>query len=427
MVTVFAVVPVVSLNAAEVPATTTNFVSLDELVNEVLANNPESNFYQAEIAAAKGGRKTAGAWANPELNAEVGQKRAKDSAGALLGEGAAWSVSVNQTFEFPGRLSLRKSIANRDIELAELGFAQFKSTLAARVRMLGYDIFIAQEEQTAAREVADRFQALTDVLVQRDPAGITPVLETRIIEANAITLQRHAGDSAIKARTALMELNQLRGQPADLTVHINGAQFSFQALPAVENMLDLARTNAFELRIRQSELERQGFQVALAKNERFPGVTVGPFISEERAGDRERTIGLGISLPLPLWNRNAGNIETAKARESQAQTSWLLARRDVERRITENALVLDLKLKDMDRWRTDSSQPFREAAELADRHYRLGAVPISTYVELQKQYLEATEAILETKREALAAAQTLELLTGMNLIATPTITKPTHE
>jgi cobalt-zinc-cadmium efflux system outer membrane protein len=42
-------------------------------------------------------------------------------------------------------------------------------------------------------------------------------------------------------------------------------------------------------------------------------------------------------------------------------------------------------------------------------------VPISTYVELQKQYLEAVEGLLDTKREALEAAAQLELLTGVPL------------
>ena len=45
--------------------------------------------------------------------------------------------------------------------------------------------------------------------------------------------------------------------------------------------------------------------------------------------------------------------------------------------------------------------------------FRSGAVPISTYVELQKQYLEAVESLLDTKKEALDAAQNLELLTGL--------------
>ena len=59
------------------------------------------------------------------------------------------------------------------------------------------------------------------------------------------------------------------------------------------------------------------------------------------------------------------------------------------------------------------------AAELADRHYRLGAVPIATYVELQKQYLEAVEALLDTKREALEAGQEIQRVTLLTLAKDP--------
>ena len=425
LVAACAVTAVIPLKAADAMSVATNQVLLDDLVHEALEKNPELNFYRAEIDAARGGRRSAGAWANPEVSAEIGQKRVKNSAGALLGDGTAWAVSVNQTFEYPGRLSLRKAIANRDIQLAELGFSQFKLALAARVRTLGYNIFIAQEKLAASREVADRFQSLTEVLVQRDPAGVTPVLEARIIEASTITLQRQASEASIAAQSAALELNQLRGQPAGAAVRVGGAQLNFQPAPALETLLDTARTNAFELRIRQTELEQQGFKVSLAKNERFSGVTVGPFISQAKAADTERIIGLGVSMPLPLWNRNSGNIENAKAREQQAQISLFVTQREVERRVMESALALQVKLDEMSKWRADSVQKFREAAELADRHYRLGAVPISTYVELQKQYLEAIDAMLETKKESLAAAQTLEQLTGTSPLVSVTTKEET--
>ena len=122
-------------------------------------------------------------------------------------------------------------------------------------------------------------------------------------------------------------------------------------------------------------------------------------------------------MPLPLWNRNEGNIETAMARQKQAETSMYVTQRTIERQVVEKALTYQTKLTEMAKWRPESVAEFRKAAELADRHYRLGAVPIATYVELQKQYLEAVEALLETRREALEAAQQLELLTGLNINA----------
>ncbi len=174
------------------------------------------------------------------------------------------------------------------------------------------------------------------------------------------------------------------------------------------------------MRMRQAELEQQGFKVELSKKDAYPSFTVGPYFSQERAGDRERQVGIGISMPLPLWNRNEGNIETATARQKQAETSMYVTQRNIERQVVEKALMYQTKLTEMAKWRPESVAEFRKAAELADRHYRLGAVPIATYVELQKQYLEAVEALLETRREALEAAQQMELLTGLNINAVQT-------
>lgn len=400
-------------NDAPVVVTATNAVTLDALVSETLERNPELKFYEAEIAAAKGGRKAAGLFANPELSGGVGQKTVRG--GGLSAEGVAWSVSVVQPFEWPGRLGLRKAIANRDIELAQLGYERFKIALAGRVRTLAYGLFAAQEKAATAREVADRFQALREVLVQRDPAGLTPLLETRVIEATELTMQRKASEAMLTTQSALLELNQLRGVPPETHLSLARAHLSFRPPDSMETLLTLARTNNFELRLRTVELAQQGFRVDLAKNERYPAISLGPTISEENAGDRERIIGLGVSLPLPLWNRNTGNIEAAKARQMQAEVSLNVTAREIQRKVVEAALTYETKLREIARWRPDSVQQFKDAAELADRHYRLGAVPIATFVELQKQYLEAVEGLLDTKKETLEAAQQLELLTGLRL------------
>lgn len=386
-------------------------LSLDKLVAEALEKNPELKFYEAELAAARAGRKTAGLLGNPEVSGSVGEKTVHG--GGVSAEGVAWSVSVVQPFEWPGRIGLRKAIANRDVELAELGFARFKLALAGRVRALAYGLFAAQEKAAATGEVADRFQALREVLVQRDSAGLTPVLETRIIEATELTMQRRASDTTLAAQSALLELNQLRGVAPKEPLRVTPAELAFRPRTETETLLALARTNNFELRLRAVELAQQGFRVDLAKNERFPTISVGPGYASEQAGsERQGIIGVGVSLPLPLWNRNGGNIEAAKARQMQAEVSLAVAQREVERKVLEAALTYETKLRAMAKWRPDSVQHFKEAAELADRHYRLGAVPISTYVELQKQYLEAVESLLDTKQAALEATAQLELLTG---------------
>ena len=399
---------------AENSSVAPNHTTPAALVRQAFANNPELKFYGAEIAATKGTLKTAGTIRNPELHTEAGYKNTRDNSGGPPGEGAAWSVSVNQTFEYPGRIALRKAIAKGDIAIAELHLQQFRLTLAARVRTLGYSVSIAQERSMAAREVADRFQALSDVLAQRPMAGVTPLLETRIIDANTLNFRRQEREAELAAKTAVAELNQLCGRPADATLQVSAGELNLLKM-SLQTLVAAARADAFDIRIRQRELAQQGFKVALARNERFPAIAVGPYYSQENAADKEQRAGIGISLPLPLWDRNTGNIETSKAREEQAQASLFATQREVERRVTQSAATFEAKREQIAKWQADTVAKFRQAAELADRHYRLGAVALSVYVETQKQYLETVAALQEMQRDALQAAQELEILTSLKL------------
>ena len=396
-------------------------IALDALVAETVAKNPELRFYEAEIAAARGERMTAGEWANPELSTELGNKKVRDLEGNKIGDGPIWSVSVSQTFEFPGRVSLRKALANRQIQLAQLGLEQFRAALAMRARTLGHKLLAGQQRAEASQEVSKRFQDLLAVLVQRDVAGVAPMLETRIIEASAFTLNRRTSEALIEARNAQFELNQLRGMPISTPVEVARTNLPLRKPPAIDTLLTTARNRNFEVRARIAELEQQGLRVRLSENERWPSVTVKPYSEGEKQADRERVFGLGVSVPLPLLNRNAGNIQTAKARETQAEVSLNVAMREVERKIGSALYAYETFLTEMAKWPPDVAERFGDAARKGDENYRLGALPIATYMELQKQYLETLEALLNTQADALEARQQLELLTGLNLGDSPVL------
>ncbi len=408
---------------AQASATLSNAVpeglTVATVAEEVVRRNPELDFYRAEIAAAKAGRRAAGQWSNPEVSAELGSKRVWERGGPAIGDGVAWSVSAMQTFEFPGRIPLRKAIANREIALAELGLAQFQAALAARARSRAQAALAAQEQVAANGEVTQRLRSLLEVLVQRDSAGVTPLLDQRILEASAITLERRAAVAARELQSALLELNQLRGEPAAAPIKLTGRLEVPGDTPSLALLLEVAATNNFDLRMRETELARQGFKIQLARNERYPSVTLGPSYAAEKANDEQRIVGVGVSLPLPLWNRNTGNIEAESARQQQAEASLRATHREVERKITDHLLGLQAQLAEITRWRPEAQAQFREAAELADRHFRLGAVPVTLYTEMQLKYLDALEALLAARQEALDHRQQLEVLIGKPLSNPP--------
>src|SRR5690606_19807574 len=138
---------------------------------------------------------------------------------------------------------------------------RFKFHLASRVRVLAYTLAAQQEVSRAANAVAGRYSELQEVMVQREPAGIAPQLELKTIEAAAVVAQSRAAKADIEVQRALLELNQLMGVRADSPLIVVRPTFALADIPVADSLLQLAMENNYELRIRRSELEQQGFKV----------------------------------------------------------------------------------------------------------------------------------------------------------------------
>lgn len=385
-------------------------MTIEKLAAEALAQNPEAKFYASEIVAATAGRRVSGRLGNPELDLEIGQKRS--SGGDFSAEGLAYSVSVAQPIEWPGRRGLRQAIANGDVKLARLGLERFKTRLTGKVRSLAFRLTTAQDKAATAEEVSNRFNAVKEVLVQRETGGVTPMLEIKAIDAASVVMEKEAFEAAVEMQKVLLELNQLMGKRADSPLVVARAEYDFPKTPSIAELMASALGNNYRMHIRRAELAQQGFRVSLAKNERYPTIKVGPYYSQEEAGEREREAGIGLSLELPIFRSGRAKVDKAQARQVQAQATMHATARELEREVAEAALVYKNSRKRLQLWSSERMQSLREAAELADRHYRLGAVPVSTYIELQENYLEAIEAINDVKAEALEAALDLEQLLG---------------
>jgi cobalt-zinc-cadmium efflux system outer membrane protein len=390
-------------------------VSSAALVEQALTTNTELRFYEAEIAAAKAGRRTAGQYANPELGFEVGHKKVTELTGSVEGDGPAYRAQIMQTFDFPGRIALRKAIAERDIALAELGLAQYRAQLANEVRARAGDVSLLKRKQEAARSVRKRFEELVAVLVQRDTGSVSAKLERRILEASLLISDRAVTDASVAAGEAVAALNSLCGRPADSGLELTNEPVGFPGVPSLEALKQEAAKTNFELQQKRLQIARQGVKIDLTKSERWGNITFGPYIAGERHYENVTEGGISLNIPLPLWNRNEGNIATEKARLSQAEAMLAATLRDIERDLVTHRSAYQSELDALARWKPETEREFQTAAEEADEHYRLGAVPASTYVEMQRQYLEAMSALIETRRNAWKHRMEIERLTGAPL------------
>jgi outer membrane protein TolC len=98
-----------------------------------------------------------------------------------------------------------------------------------------------------------------------------------------------------------------------------------------------------------------------------------------------------LSLSLPLWNWNQGNIAISKARKSEADARLLHARRSVEAEISRRYRAFVLDQKQCQQTPDSVVQKMREACDLADRQYRTGSISLQLYSEIQKEFIQVMQ------------------------------------
>jgi len=387
-------------------------MSIDRLVADIVANNAERQFYERELAAARIGRLAAGRLADPELITEFGEKTTTNTGGRDQGPGPAYAISIIQPLEFNGRIALRRAIAERQIDLATLGYQQYQLTLAARARTLAYSLFTASAKADAASAVANRIDEVARVTVQRDIAGPSPLIAERILEAGALTTRRQAETAIAEYNSALYELNQLRGTPFTTHIRLVTPVQALPPLPPQAVLLERTQSRNFEVRSLRAQLDQQGLRTTLARRSRVGIVSAGPYYRQETAGTTDRFAGIHVTVPLPLWNRQAGDVAVEQARAAQAESALFAQLRTVERTLFDQAAIYRARTATLARQPAGGARRFREMADLAERSYRSGAVTATVYLDAQRQYLDAASALLDTRREAVAASLQIDVLTG---------------
>ena len=90
--------------------------TLESLTADALRNNPELRAFEAGVASAKGGVRTARVYANPELSIAPGAKHIADPNDRLTEFHGNFELS--QLFEFPGKRALKIAIAEKNVAAA---------------------------------------------------------------------------------------------------------------------------------------------------------------------------------------------------------------------------------------------------------------------------------------------------------------------
>lgn len=389
--------------------------TVDALVASALANNAELKAYEAEVLAAKGQRSQAGFFRNPEVTVEIGGREVRDSENILQGSGTTFSLTVLQTLEFPGKGTLRKAIANKNVEIAELGLEQFRLSLAAQVRLLAYEYLAAASAAKAAEAVYEQSKTVAAQIGSGGDFGARLQLESRLVQASLVELGARIKEASLRAEQARTRLNALLGRPQSLPIRITSSLTPPSATFDRSAVVFAAQNGNPLLQIRRKELERSARELTATRLDIAPDFAIGPFFSRDVAGDTEQNLGGAISATLPVWDWNIGNIQSARARLAMAEALRVKAERDTEAEVLSLIRAYELIRRQLAMIPQGLLSDVERASALAETQFRNGSIGAQLYLDAQTAYLDSLQASQDAVLDAWRAALDIGLLTGGKL------------
>lgn len=358
--------------------------TLEQAIRQGLAVSPEREVARQRIEARRGQSDQAGRWANPQLSL-----RASDELGRQDGTGgySLKELEIAQSLPLWGSLGHRRAAARAGVEAARLDATAHRLRLEGRIASAFHDWQLAAARHRLTRQRREVARRLAEIAGLREEAGDLAERERLRIQVARSEAQRrhhHAEGNLTEARTTLAGLLAISPESLGRPPELRAPPEPGKALPPPTNHPAL---QALQARITSA---REQTEATRAKG--WPDVGLQLF-SESNLydGQRENSLGLGLMLELPLWDRNQGAIQRARAEERIPVEEARALRRDLHTRIRVSHRHLGHLLEELHRHRTELLEPARRILEMTERGYRAGEASLLEWLEAENTWYSARE------------------------------------
>ena len=376
-------------------------LSLQSALQSAIAHNPELAAARWDVEIAQGARQQAGLIPNPVLSLDAEDTRRDSRTSA---------IKLSQTLELGGKRGARIELAERGQDAVALTLEQRRNQLRAEVIEAFYAALRAQERSQlagASQALAERGVSVAQGRVKAGKASPVEVTRAQVqLSQIRLELKRAQMDQTNAYR-------RLATASGAASVDFSAVQPPAQLMPATPMPAALlARLEQTpELRLAEMAIVQGEAALGLEKSQRIPDLDIS-IGSQYDASARERVNLVGVSLPIPLFNRNQGNVLSAARRADQA--------RDLR-----NAVELRLRGETraaLDQWSTADSevQSFnrvilpaaQQAVDSATRGFEMGKFNFLEVLDAQRTLIDARSQYLVALAQSSDAWVRIERIYG---------------
>ncbi len=372
-------------------------LTLDLALDMAEDRQPQIAEAKAMVEAAEGRARQAGAFPNPE--AILGAQQLPLS-GNQPNE-KEYVAGVGQTIPLGRRLSTAREAELLDREVRARGLEVKRREIRKRVHN-AFATALYQEkawqaqsdiQQNAAKAVAaTRARVEAGDIVRDDLARVEMELARAKVE-----LQR----AESLREQALIGLASAIGD-ATLTVKsLAGTMDATFEIPALESLVANLSAQP-ESAQADADIRARMARVDLAKAERIPDVKV-ELLYHRLEASSANTFDVGLSIPLPLFNRNQGKLREARAEQAAAEARARMTQNELSTRLRESYLELTATLATSQTLKTEILGRADSVLKTAEARYAAGDISLTEVLPVRRDWAAVQLSYLESLRDVMQA------------------------
>lgn len=300
--------------------------SSSDLVRRALTSNTEFAAARLEIERGRARLRQAGLRPNPSFDFEQTTGRLTGSAGER-----ETSVGFALPLELGGKRQRRIDLARAELEAAEAEVADRERRLVAQVRAAYAEAMAALRELEITENLSNLDQQTARIIEARVTEGESAPIESRLLQVEVARLKARRALVEGRLKAAMLRLKNLAGMGSNEPLRLGedlAQPVLLEPSASLEAAVDIALRTRPDLRLAKltEEVAQAGLRLARAQATpdvtAFSRYTVGRSVFDDTPvgvlRDRDKLVTFGVSISIPVFNRNQGAKAEAEALILQA-------------------------------------------------------------------------------------------------------------
>lgn len=377
-------------------------LTLQSALKLAMEANPEISVAIREREATEGAVIQAGTRPNPSISTSIQDTR-RDTRQVFL--------QLNQEIELGNKREARIEAAQAFYNKASAELARKKADIYANVVTAFYEVLAGQERLKLSKSSVELANLALDAASKRVKAGKSaPVEETKskIAESSAKIEFNQAKSQLSIARK---RLSALWGNPLPV---FESAQGDVENIPNISSIVDLsaALENSPTISLAKLEISARDGMTKIEQSKTTPNITISAgVLNNQELGGLNQAL-LGLSVPIPVFDRNQGNLQEAVSRQYKAQDELVAVRTQLSANLTTQYERLNSARQTSESLRSEILPSAQSAFDAANIGFNAGKFSFLDVLDAQRTLFQARSIYIQALLDAHQAVAEIERITG---------------